>query len=215
MRKFVVVLVCLFVAGCAGTAMVDVENIPRLETVMVVSYQNDTNRPIMADIARDELEAYLGQIPKPMFIPYAECSPAVGEVTKEMMSDPAKLSEFRRTLTADAFLFCTITGASIPEAVGGSVGVDPLGCLFGNMNVMYQPPPSVKMMASVDVISLNTGDVMYSKTCVASTERDESPDEELLRAATKQWAQEVMSGYNWLEGKPKEGFFPSDDEEYD
>lgn len=203
MRRATIILT-LFLVGCAGNIKVDVESIPRLKTVMVVSYQNNTLRPVMTKIVKEELQEYLSSIPKPIFIPYEDCSSVVGDVNNRMMSNSAKLGEFRKKLAADAFLFCTITKAIVPETIGGSVGVDPLGCLFGNVNVMYHPPPSVKMMASVDIISLDTGAVLYSKTCAASTARDESPDEKLLRAATGYWVQEVMSGYNWLEGKPIE-----------
>jgi len=194
MRKVILIL-AFFLTGCAATtAVVDKENLPEVKTVVVVAYENQTQYDCLTDAVREGLESKLADIASPIFIPYEDASLAVGEVTREMLSDPAKLEEFKR-LNADAFLFCTIVSASIPEAAGGDVSVNPLGCIFGHADIRYTPPPSVKVTASVDIISLETGLPLYSNTFTGKIKREKLPDEELLKRASEYWAEHIMEGY--------------------
>lgn len=206
MRKTIIILLTLIV-GCAGTAaVVDMENLPKLKSVTVVSYENQTGYPFLTDAFKAELEKQLKEIASPKFV--LDSDAAVG-VTREALADPGKRQSLRTHLNTDALLFCTITHASIPGSVSdGKEGIDmdvetaPSGQLGGGekvtgMSISFKSTPNVKVSAAVDIISLETGLPLYHNQYTQPVPRRTFTDRELLKRAAEYCAYGIMEKYDW------------------
>ena len=208
------IVLLVFIMGCAifGGSTVDKENIPKLEKVVVVSYENNSNYPDLTGTVRWKLNTRLEKITKPQFIPYKDISgePVVKEITRDKLAKPEERDRIREELGADAVMFCTINSASSSEppkdAEPGGIEIEevPTGRKDGStriksvsMSFKSSPRKKAKVSMSVEIISLDTGEVVYSSTKKFHDDRKDYPGEILLKAAARACAGAVMNDYRW------------------
>lgn len=215
MRKNIVIVPVLLAAiGCAMMGpTVDKESLPTLQRVAVVSYANNTKYPYLATEVKRHLEDDLYLITKPRFMPYDRCAriaPDIAGLRREDLADPGKRKEVAEALGADAVLFCNIAFASFTEAPEdyepGGVNIEkvPTGQKGGgekiksiSVTVKPGPEPRASVSVLVQIISLATGEKVYSVLERSSESEVEGKERTLLTAAAESAAHDAIRKYGW------------------
>ena len=216
MQRLLALAILISLTGCAifGGGTVDKKSIPALEKVAVVSYENNSIYPGLTDTVRLRLNTCLVKITKPHFVLHKEASknPIVKEIARDRLAKPEERERIKETLGVDAVMFCTINSASFsepsrdadPGGIATNVDRVPTGRKDGStkiesisMSFKSSPKKKAKVSMSVEIISLTTGEVIYSNTEKFHDDRKRYSGKILLQSSARSCAGAVMDNYKW------------------
>ncbi|MFC1713305.1 hypothetical protein ACFL6S_06550 [Candidatus Poribacteria bacterium] len=221
MRKFTMIMLAVFLAGCAVFGnKVDEESIPAIEKVVVMSYGNITEYDYLTETVQKYLETDLAKITRPKFILYDEALerfPAIEGMAQDELRSPEKRRKLAESLDADAVLLCRVTLASYTEPSeddepGGftsNVEKVPTGRPDGGEKIKSmsfsfrsEPEPSASVSVLIDIVDLKTGKSVYSVVESSSESRKGASQKGILDFATIESVSKAIRCYRWpgLEG---------------